>query len=67
MTEFGPTKVVGKRRKWTPEEYFRQAEELRQFAERLSRFPKPRGFVFKAKTREEFERWRKNQSNPRLW
>ncbi len=62
-----PIRSVGRRRVRTPEESLRLAEELREFAESRSRFPRPRGFVFKAKTREEYERWRSGQSNPRLW
>jgi hypothetical protein len=67
MIQGGPTKTVGKHRSYAPEECFRRADELQRFAERFSRFPKPRGFVFKAKTYEEYERWRRSQSNPRLW
>lgn len=60
--------VVGKRRlPATAEEAFRRAQILQQQADRLNPYPRPRGFVFKAKTREEYERWRRLQSNPRLW
>ena len=66
-------KIVGKRRNSedpspiSPEEALRRASILQAQAELLNPFPRPRGFVFKAKTREEYERWRKAQSNPRLW
>lgn len=66
-------KIVGKRptsAKLTPidpEEALRRATILQAQADLLNPFPRPRGFVFKAKTREEYERWRKAQSNPRLW
>jgi hypothetical protein len=66
-------KVVGKRRHCgqlrpcSPEEALRRAAILQAQAEVLNPYPRPRGFVFKAKTREEYDRWRKAQSNPRLW
>ena len=66
-------KIVGKRRTsedLTPisaQEALRRAAILQAQAELLNPFPRPRGFVFKAKTRKEYERWRKAQSNPRLW
>jgi hypothetical protein len=50
-----------------PEEALRRATILQAQAELLNPYPRPRGFVFKAKTREDYERWRKAQSNPRLW
>lgn len=66
-------KVVGNRRTSedltpiSPGEALARAAVLQQQADRLNPYPRPRGFVFKAKTREEYERWRKAQSNPRLW
>ena len=66
-------KVVGKRPTSadvtliTPEEALRRAAVLQAQADLLNPYPRPRGFVFKAKTREEYERWRKAQDNPRLW
>jgi len=51
----------------SPEEALRRATILQAQVDLLNPYPKPRGFVFKAKTREEYERWRKAQSNPRLW
>jgi hypothetical protein len=66
-------KIVGKRRTSedlspiSPGEALARATILQDQAERLNPYPRPRGFVFKARTREEYERWRKSQSNPRLW
>jgi hypothetical protein len=60
-------KVVGRGRVRTPAENAQRAWELQQFAESRAAFPKPRGFVFKARTWEEYERWRRSQANPRLW
>jgi hypothetical protein len=50
-----------------PAEALRRAGVLQAQAELLNPYPRPRGFVFKARTREEYERWRKAQPNPRLW
>jgi hypothetical protein len=50
-----------------PEEGLRRAAVLQAQAELLNPYPRPRGFVFKAKTREDYERWRKSRTNPRLW
>lgn len=63
------TKIVGKRRQFprTPEECLRAAERLIAEMDKLNPYPRPRGFVFKAKTWEEYETWRKNHPNPRLW
>ena len=66
-------KIVGKRRtsddlaSVSPEEAFRRATVLQAQAESLNPYPRPRGFVFKAKTWDDYERWRKAQRNPRLW
>lgn len=66
-------KVVGTRRTSevptpiSPAEALRRAVVLQAQADLLNPYPRPRGFVFKAKTREEYERWRKAQKNPRLW
>lgn len=65
--------VVGTRRTsedlrpLAPEEALRRAAILQAQADLLNPYPRPRGFVFKAKTREDYERWRKAQANPRLW
>jgi hypothetical protein len=62
------TKVVGKRRRPVDAVscHMRALALIRQ-ADKLSPFPRPRGFVFKARTWEEYEAWRKAQTNPRLW
>jgi hypothetical protein len=66
-------KIVGHRRHGEdaqpllPEEALHRACVLQAQADLLNPYPRPRGFVFKAKTREEYERWRKAQMNPRLW
>jgi len=66
-------KVIGKRRRTDaadgvhPEEALRRAAVLQAQAERLNPYPRPRGFVFKARTRKEYEEWRRAHANPRLW
>ena len=61
-------KVVGQLRPAsTPQEALRRAERVIREAVRLAPHPRPRGFVYKAKTWEDYERWRAAQSNPRLW
>ena len=51
----------------TPAEALHRAAKLQAQANALNPYPKPRGFVFRAKSREEYERWRRAQANPRLW
>jgi hypothetical protein len=61
-------KIVGKRKPpTTPVECYRQARILELELDKLSPYPRPRGFVFKAKTYAEYEAWRRGQANPRLW
>jgi hypothetical protein len=62
-------KIVGQRRREpaTPAECVARAVILPRQVDLMNPFPKPRGFVFKARTREEYGRWRKAQDNPRLW
>ena len=61
-------KVIGRRTlPATSGEAFRRAQVLQAQLELLNPSPRPRGFVFKARTREDYERWRKQQANPRLW
>jgi hypothetical protein len=66
-----PTKVVGKRLKTpaltTPAESLWRASRLIDEMNRLHPWPRPRGFVFKARTYADYERWRRAQENPRLW
>ena len=51
----------------TPVERLREAIVLIRAAEKLNPYPRPRGFIFKAKTRSAYESWRRSQDNPRLW
>jgi hypothetical protein len=61
-------KIVGKRRPpVTPQEAFARAQVLQRQLELMHPFAHPRGFIFKAKTRKEYDAWRKAQKNPRLW
>lgn len=64
-----PVKIVGIRRREPagPAEYRRRARELQEHADRLNPWPRPRGFVFKARTWGDYEAWRRAQENPRLW
>lgn len=66
-------KIVGKRRTSedlapiSPAEALRRATILQAQADLLNPYPRPRGFVFKAKTREEYERLAHSAEHPRLW
>ena len=63
-------KIVGRRqpqRAFSPAEYHRRALTLQERVNLLNPYPKPRGFVFKAKTWEIYESWKRQQTNPRLW
>lgn len=66
-------KVVGTRRHSDavdpidPAEALRRAVILQNQADLLNPFPRPRGFVFKARTWEAYREWRRTQKNPRLW
>jgi hypothetical protein len=62
-------KTVGKRSRIpaTPEEAVQRAGKLIAEAFRVSPIKKPRGFVVKFKTRQDYESWRREQKNPRLW
>jgi hypothetical protein len=58
-------KVVGKRRvPDSPEESLRRAERQMAEADLLAPHPRPRRFVFKAKTWETYESWKRAQTNP---
>lgn len=50
-----------------PVECRRRALRLQEHADRINPWPRPRGFVFRARTWADYEAWRKAQSNPRLW
>ena len=61
-------KVIGKRRiPATPEESLRRTARLMAEADLLASHPRPRGFVFKARTWAAYKEWRQAQTNPRLW
>ena len=61
-------RVVGSRRRDdSPGGSYRRAALLQNAADRMNPYPKPRGFVFKAKTWADYEAWRRAQENPRLW
>lgn len=62
------TKIVGTRRPpQTPAECHAAGARLFRAAVVMSPFPRPRGFVFKARTWADYERWRATQDNPWLW
>ena len=63
-------KIVGNLKRpedLTPLESYRKSLVLIKAMDRLNPYPRPRGFVFKAKTWDEYEKWKKKQANPRLW
>lgn len=63
-----PQKTVGKRLPpATPQEAHARARVLERELQILNPYPRPYGFVFKAKTWEEWEAWKRAQDNPRLW
>ena len=65
------TKIVGRRRRASepssPAENLQRASKLIDEMDVLNPWPRPRGFVFKAKTYADYEQWRRTQENPRLW
>ena len=65
------TKIVGQRRRAeqpsSTAENLRRAGQLIDEMDLLNPWSRPRGFVFKAKTYADYERWRRVQKNPRLW
>ena len=68
MSESRPIKTVGKRlAPNTPADRLREASMIIRAAERLNPLPRPRGFVFKARTYSDYERWRRDQESPWLW
>lgn len=50
-----------------PADYLRRAETLIAEMDRLNPWPRPRGFVQCFRTHEDYEVWKKQQPNPRLW
>ena len=68
MSEVKPIKTVGRRKPpMTPEECLRRAYQLQLQLDLLNPYPRPHGFVFKARTWEDYAAWRRAQANPRLW
>ncbi len=70
MVQPGNIKVVGTRRRGVasdPRSYRERARQLQEHLDRVHPYPKPRGFVYKARTWQDYEAWRRQQSNPRLW
>ncbi len=65
----GKMKIVGRRLRQpgTPAENYARAVVLQRQADLLNPFPKPRGFIYRARTWEDLTRWRNTQENPRLW
>jgi len=62
-------KVVGTRNaSWqSPEQCVLRACRLLAAARQLSPVARGAGFVFRAKTRDEFEAWKRRQPDPRYW
>ncbi|MBI3986285.1 MAG: hypothetical protein HY343_05170 [Lentisphaerae bacterium] len=63
-------KIVGKYREALgrdPLDNVRRAAVLQMTVEQLNPYPRPRGFVFKARTWKAYRAWRARQANPRLW
>lgn len=51
----------------SPAVYLRRAEALIEEMDRLNPWPRPRGFVQCFRTHEDYEVWKRQQTNPRLW
>jgi len=64
-----PMKTVGRRQQQplSAVEYHQRALTLQKRVSLLNPYPKPRGFVFKAKSWTAYETWKQQQPNPRLW
>ncbi len=62
-------KIVGMRRAFSLSgiQAHRRSVQLMRQVSKINPWSRPRGFVFKAKTREDYETWKKNQKNPWLW
>ena len=61
-------KTVGRRAApQTPAECHAAGALLFRAAVAMNPWPRPRGFVFKARTWDDYERWRAAQDNPWLW
>jgi hypothetical protein len=62
-------KVVGKRtsRTRTPEESLRIAEAMIAEAKLLARRAPRKSFVAKFRTHDDYERWKREHTDPRYW
>ncbi|TSA37106.1 MAG: hypothetical protein D4R65_01455 [Verrucomicrobiaceae bacterium] len=62
-------KIVGSGRKGldSPADYVRRAERIIAAANRMAPHPKPRGFVVKSRSWQEYTAWRLAQTDPRFW
>lgn len=61
------TKIVGKRKKpGNAEEFLATAERMNAELEVLIPAKRPRGFVMKFKTHEDYQKWKAEQTNPWL-
>jgi hypothetical protein len=59
-------KVVGRRKPpQTPEEFHGMGSRLDREIDALRPAPRPRGFVFKARTWEDFARWQASRDSTR--
>ena len=69
MQERSPIRVVRERSPEMdgPSAYLQRAETLIAEMDRLNPWPRPRGFVQRFRTHEDYEAWKKQQPNPRLW
>lgn len=69
MQDKFPIRVVRERspQMGGPSEYLQRAEMLIEEMDRLNPWPRPRGFVQRFRTHEDYESWKKKQPNPRLW
>jgi hypothetical protein len=64
-------KIVGHRRTvplaGDPVGNYERAIRLIREMDLVNPFPRPRGFIFKARTWQDYAAWRRAQTNPRLW
>jgi len=64
-----PVKIVGGRNQTaqSPADFRRRALALQRHLDRVHPWPRPRGWVYRARTWREYADWRQAQTNPRLW
>lgn len=51
----------------SPADYVHRAARLIAAADRLAGSPKPRGYVVKCRSWDDYEKWKSGQTNPRHW